>query len=327
MRPSAVTWLDSSRFTYALGFLMLSMGLTLTVDDFRKVNIRYLHRIPFLRQSCTINSHMHEVHVNVNACHLMLQCLATPAPIAVGYFGQYFIKPLLGFLIAKVIDGSTPRTTPRTNHIQMLLLRGNLHREHLPVGDMRCCCWQVLNLSPALATGLILVSCCPGGQVSTMHPQILNLPASCALENTQTRLLAGPKLTSATSLLCQASNVATYIAHGDVALSVLMTTASTVGAIVMTPLLVKVLAGALVPVDAKVHSDRQGVNESMCFALVCCPAYRTQSSALSVLAGQEHSFHVLWTFGAKPDADKCSCARRGWRCPHSRWCWCPPLRA
>ena len=47
--------------------------------------------------------------------------------------------------------------------------------------------------------------------------------------------------------------MATYIAHGDVALSVLMTTASTVGAIVMTPLLVKVLAGAMVPVDAKVH--------------------------------------------------------------------------
>lgn len=72
---------------------------------------------------------------------------------------------------------------------------------------------QVLNLSPALATGLILVSCCPGGQ---------------------------------------ASNVATYIAHGDVALSVLMTTASTLGAIFMTPLLTKFLAGTLVPVDAQV---------------------------------------------------------------------------
>jgi predicted Na+-dependent transporter len=36
-RPSAVTWLDSDKFTYALGFLMLSMGLTLTVDDFKKV--------------------------------------------------------------------------------------------------------------------------------------------------------------------------------------------------------------------------------------------------------------------------------------------------
>ena len=50
----------------------------------------------------------------------------------------------------------------------------------------------------------------------------------------------------------QASNVATYIAHGDVALSVLMTTASTLGAIIMTPLLTKFLAGTLVPVDAKV---------------------------------------------------------------------------
>lgn len=71
---------------------------------------------------------------------------------------------------------------------------------------------KVLNLSPALATGLILVSCCPGGQ---------------------------------------SSNVATYIAHGDVALSVLMTTASTLGAIVMTPLLTKTLAGAMIAVDAK----------------------------------------------------------------------------
>ena len=44
--------------------------------------------------------------------------------------------------------------------------------------------------------------------------------------------------------------MATYIAHGDVALSVLMTTASTLGAIFMTPLLTKMLAGTLVPVDA-----------------------------------------------------------------------------
>ena len=45
--------------------------------------------------------------------------------------------------------------------------------------------------------------------------------------------------------------MATYIAHGDVALSVLMTTASTLGAIIMTPLLTNFLAGTLVPVDAK----------------------------------------------------------------------------
>merc|ERR1719265_1207289 len=48
----------------------------------------------------------------------------------------------------------------------------------------------------------------------------------------------------------QASNLCTYIAKGDVALSVMMTTVTTLGAIVMTPLISKVLLGALVPVDA-----------------------------------------------------------------------------
>eukprot|EP01025_Chloroclados_australasicus_P047934 TRINITY_DN5412_c0_g1_i4.p2 TRINITY_DN5412_c0_g1~~TRINITY_DN5412_c0_g1_i4.p2 ORF type:complete len:418 (-),score=54.13 TRINITY_DN5412_c0_g1_i4:576-1745(-) len=133
-RPDAVAWLTTDLFTYMLGFLMLSMGLTLTFEDFR-------------------------------------QCAQHPLPIFIGYLAQYIIKPCLGFVIA-----------------------------------------NAMGLSPALATGLILVSCCPGGQ---------------------------------------ASNVATFIAHGDVALSVMMTTASTLGAIIMTPTLTKVLAGALVPVDAK----------------------------------------------------------------------------
>ena len=35
MHPQ-VTWLQTDLFTYALGFLMLSMGLTLTFDDFRR---------------------------------------------------------------------------------------------------------------------------------------------------------------------------------------------------------------------------------------------------------------------------------------------------
>lgn len=132
-KPSAVTWLETDLFTVGLGFLMLSMGLTLTFEDFRR-------------------------------------CLRNPWTVGVGFLAQYFIKPLLGFLIART-----------------------------------------LNLSAPLATGLILVSCCPGGQ---------------------------------------ASNVATYISKGNVALSVLMTTCSTIGAIVMTPLLTKLLAGQLVPVDA-----------------------------------------------------------------------------
>jgi BASS family bile acid:Na+ symporter len=48
----------------------------------------------------------------------------------------------------------------------------------------------------------------------------------------------------------QASNLCTYIAKGNVALSVLMTTATTIGAIFMTPLICKSLLGAVVPVDA-----------------------------------------------------------------------------
>ncbi|OEL19289.1 putative sodium/metabolite cotransporter BASS2, chloroplastic [Dichanthelium oligosanthes] len=126
-RPSMVTWLETDLFTVGLGFLMLSMGLTLTFEDFRRC----------MRNPWTVYMH---------------------------------------FLLDRAL--------------------------HLSI---------TLKLSAPLATGLILVSCCPGGQ---------------------------------------ASNVATYISKGNVALSVLMTTCSTIGAIVMTPLLTKLLAGQLVPVDA-----------------------------------------------------------------------------
>eukprot|EP00954_Amorphochlora_amoebiformis_P014814 1158471-Amorphochlora_amoeboformis.AAC.1 len=49
----------------------------------------------------------------------------------------------------------------------------------------------------------------------------------------------------------QASNLCAYIAKGNVALSVMMTLATTVGAIFMTPLLAKLLLGTSVPVDAQ----------------------------------------------------------------------------
>lgn len=67
-----------------------------------------------------------------------------------------------------------------------------------------------LQLQPALAVGLILVGCCPGGT---------------------------------------ASNVVALIARADVALSVVMTTVSTMLAVVLTPLLTSGLAGRYVPVD------------------------------------------------------------------------------
>ncbi|MFM8415609.1 MAG: bile acid:sodium symporter [Planctomycetota bacterium] len=66
------------------------------------------------------------------------------------------------------------------------------------------------DLPAPFAVGLILVGCCPGGT---------------------------------------ASNVVTYIARADVALSVTMTTCSTLAAVVLTPLLTRLLAGRLVEVD------------------------------------------------------------------------------
>ncbi|CAN1335491.1 Probable sodium/metabolite cotransporter BASS1, chloroplastic [Linum perenne] len=70
---------------------------------------------------------------------------------------------------------------------------------------------KLLNLPSHYAAGLILVGCCPGGT---------------------------------------ASNIVTYIARGNVALSVLMTALSTLTAVVMTPFLTAKLAGQYVAVDA-----------------------------------------------------------------------------
>ncbi|ONK74909.1 uncharacterized protein A4U43_C03F11360 [Asparagus officinalis] len=69
---------------------------------------------------------------------------------------------------------------------------------------------KLLRLPSYYAAGLILVSCCPGGT---------------------------------------ASNIVTYLARGNVALSVLMTAASTFSAALMTPFLTSKLAGQFVAVD------------------------------------------------------------------------------
>jgi len=69
---------------------------------------------------------------------------------------------------------------------------------------------EAMGLPTGLAVGLILVACAPGGT---------------------------------------ASNVVTYLARGDTALSVLMTAASTAVAIILTPLLTQLLAGQHLPVD------------------------------------------------------------------------------
>ncbi|KAG0466848.1 hypothetical protein HPP92_018428 [Vanilla planifolia] len=69
---------------------------------------------------------------------------------------------------------------------------------------------KLLKLPSYYAAGLILVACCPGGT---------------------------------------ASNIVTYLARGNVALSVLMTAASTFASAIMTPFLTSKLAGQFVAVD------------------------------------------------------------------------------
>ena len=131
--PAWFTWFSGGFITWGLAVIMLGMGTTLSVDDFKRV-------------------------------------LKMPRAVGIGFVAHYAIMPFLGWSIAHLLRLETP-----------------------------------------FAVGLILVSCCPCGT---------------------------------------ASNVVNYIARSNVALSVLMTMCSTLGAIVMTPLLTKWLAGQYVPVDA-----------------------------------------------------------------------------
>jgi BASS family bile acid:Na+ symporter len=132
-QPAWVTWFEGNWITWGLAVIMLGMGITLSVEDFRAVG-----------------------------------CM--PRVVALGFGAQYVIMPFLGWCIARALALPTP-----------------------------------------YAVGLILVACCPGGT---------------------------------------ASNVVTFLARGHLALSVVMTMVSTLGAVVMTPALTKALAGQLVPVPA-----------------------------------------------------------------------------
>jgi len=131
--PAWFTWFSGDFITWGLAVIMLGMGITLSVDDFKRV-------------------------------------LKMPRAVGIGFTAHYAIMPFLGWSIAHLLRLETP-----------------------------------------FAVGLILVACCPCGT---------------------------------------ASNVVNYIARSNVALSVLITMCSTLGAIVMTPLLTKWLAGTYVPVPA-----------------------------------------------------------------------------
>ena len=66
-RPGIFTWFSGDLITYGLGLIMLGMGLTLEVDDFRRV-------------------------------------LRRPAPIGLGVVLQYVVMPLMGWTVAWALD-------------------------------------------------------------------------------------------------------------------------------------------------------------------------------------------------------------------------------
>lgn len=131
--PDAFNWVRGNTQTVILGIIMLTMGLTLTTDDFRVLARR-------------------------------------PLDIFIGACAQFIIMPCVAYLLVKVFG-----------------------------------------LDPALALGILLVGCCPGGV---------------------------------------SSNIMSYLCHGDVAFSVGMTCASTLLAPIMTPLLMQLTAGEIIEIDA-----------------------------------------------------------------------------
>ena len=130
--PETFLWVRGNVQTTILGIIMLTMGLTLTTDDFR-----------FL--------------------------LRRPLDILIGAAAQFFIMPCVAYVLV-----------------------------------------HVFHLEPALALGILLVGCCPGGV---------------------------------------SSKIMSYLCHGDVAFSVGMTCASTLLAPVVTPLLMQLTAGAIIEID------------------------------------------------------------------------------
>lgn len=130
--PELFIWVRGTTQTAILGIIMLTMGLTLTTNDFRIL----AHR---------------------------------PFDILIGACAQFFIMPCVAWLLVRVF-----------------------------------------HLEPALALGILLVGCCPGGV---------------------------------------SSNIMSFLCRGDVAFSVGMTCASTLLAPVMTPLLMEITAGEIIKID------------------------------------------------------------------------------
>lgn len=155
--PAAFGWVRGTTQTLILGLIMLTMGLTLTTDDFKALGKR-------------------------------------PLDLAIGSAAQFLIMPL----------------------VALGLVKG-------------------LGLPKEIAVGLILVGCSPGGV---------------------------------------SSNLMSFLCKGDVAYSVGMTTVSTLFAPILTPVLMLVLAGETVDVDAI------GMFKSILFVTILPIAVGTAANAV-----------------------------------------------
>lgn len=140
---------------------------------------------------------------------LLAAVLGLLFPGAIRYLKPAYINPLLGVIMFCM------GMTLKTDDFRMVFRRpkdvlvGCL-AQFTVMPLLAFALTKVFSLDAALAIGVILVGCCPGGT---------------------------------------ASNVITYLAKGDLALSVGMTATSTLLAPVLTPLLVWLLAGEKVQVD------------------------------------------------------------------------------
>ncbi|MBR5688261.1 MAG: bile acid:sodium symporter family protein [Prevotella sp.] len=123
--------------------------------------------------------------------------------------GMWIINPLLGL----IMFGMGLTLKPEDFHVVLMRPKDVLLGCLAQFTVMPLLAWvlaKVFALPDELALGVILVGCCPGGT---------------------------------------ASNVITYLAKGDLALSVGMTAMSTILAPLLTPLLVWLMAGTMVDVD------------------------------------------------------------------------------
>ncbi|MDW8344134.1 MAG: bile acid:sodium symporter family protein [Verrucomicrobiae bacterium] len=123
---------------------------------------------------------------------------------------QPWIVPALGLIMFGMGATLTPADFRRVLEQPRAVAVG-LGAQYLIMPLWGWCVARWLSLPAPLAAGVILVGCCPGGT---------------------------------------ASNVMTYLARGDVALSVTLTALSTLLAVAATPYLTAWLAGTFVPVNA-----------------------------------------------------------------------------